>query len=300
MKIFSALRSGITRASVSWKGALIMWFVMIMLTLMISGPAKGLIRSSLGESMIVEKLATHMDLEVFRDPGMHLNLLLSVIARGILILIPLSILINAFLTGGLFNSLKVSAGRFSPASFWKSSAEYFWPFLVITLIMTLIFIALGLIVIGIPVAIVSSSENMSDASVTKTAFATIIAMFFISVVPVLAADYARAWLVSSGEKRPFNAIGHGFSQTFRNFASSWIMMVIIFVIQLFYIWLVMRIVTRMSASTQGEVILLFLVSQLLFFGRLFLKLIRYGSVTALLEINVRPDDGGTSLLDDHN
>lgn len=285
MKIFSALRSGINRISGIWKGVAAIWFISFLLAVFVSGPAKSIIKSSIGESMIVERLATHLDMEVFQDPGMHLNNLMSVVVRGFLFLIPISILMNSFFAGGLFSALKGSAGRFSTTSFWKSSAEYFWPFLLISFIMSLIFIVLCLIVIGIPVAIAASSGNMSDVSVTRTVFISATIMILIATIPLLVTDYARAWLVSGDDKAPFRAIGFGFGQTFRKFGSSWVLMIILLTIQLLYIWLTMRFITRMSASTQGGIILLFIVSQVLFFGRLLLKTIRFASVTSLMEMN---------------
>jgi hypothetical protein len=110
-------------------------------------------------------------------------------------------------------------------------------------------------------------------------------MILIATIPLLVADYARAWLTSSGKKAPFKAIGFGFGQTFRHFGSSWAVMLILLIIQLLYMWLTMRFITRMSVSTQGGIILLFIVSQVFFFGRVFLKTIRFGSVTSLLEMN---------------
>jgi hypothetical protein len=285
MKIFSALQSGINRVSVIWKGIIIIWFITFLLAVFVTGPAKGIIKSSVGESMIEERLATHLDLEVFQDPGMHLNTLMSVIFRGFLFLIPISILINSFFAGGLFSGLKGSSERFTTSSFWKYSAENFWSFLTVSLIMTLIFIVLCLIVIGIPVAIAATSGNISDASVARTVLFSAIIMIFIATIPLLVTDYARAWLVSTGERAPFRAIGVGFSQTFRNFGTSWALMLILLIIHLLYIWLTMRIITRMSASTQGGIILLFIVSQVLFFGRLLLKTFRFGSVISLMELN---------------
>lgn len=299
MKIFIALRSGTVRASNAWKGILISWFITFLLALFVSGPVKSLVKSSLDNSMIAERLATHLDLEVLQDPGMHLNTLISVIIRGFLLLVPLSIIINSFLSGGLFRSLKSTSPKFSASSFWKSSSEYFFPFLIISMIMSLIILVLGVLVLGVPAAIVASSGDLSDVAIIRTLIVSFIVLLLILTIPVLASDYARAWLVSTDIKKPFRAVGFGFRQTFRHFSSSWLIMIIFISVQLFYMLTALRIVSKLSPATYGSIILLFLVSQLFLFGRIYLRVIRFGCITSLMEINAEKHAKETIAYDEN-
>jgi len=114
----------------------------------------------------------------------------------------------------------------------------------------------------------------------------------IVVIPVmlLVADYARAWQVSYERPAGFKAIGFGFSETFSKFWSSYPMMLVILIVQILFICIVFSIIPGWRPLSGTGIFLLFLLSQILFFIRIFLKVWRYGSVTALMEQNVkRPD-----------
>jgi hypothetical protein len=100
---------------------------------------------------------------------------------------------------------------------------------------------------------------------------------------LLVTDYARAWQVSVDNLSCFRAVGIGFRETFTRFWSSLPLMLILLVIQILFILFVCVVVTMWIPATGGGVVLLFLVSQFLFIIKIYLKMWRYGSVTALME-----------------
>jgi hypothetical protein len=83
----------------------------------------------------------------------------------------------------------------------------------------------------------------------------------------------------------FKAIGFGFSQTFKTFLSSFPLMIILLVVQLSFGWLVLKILPGIRPATGGGVFHMFLLSQILFFLKIMLKIWRYGSVTVLMAVN---------------
>ena len=108
--------------------------------------------------------------------------------------------------------------------------------------------------------------------------------FLLLIILLLVVDYARAWQVIQARNRPLKAIGFGFSLTFRTFKSSYPLMIFIMAIQIIYGWLILNIIPGMNPVTGGGVLLLFLLSQILFIVKIFLKLWRYGSVTSMMEL----------------
>jgi hypothetical protein len=106
---------------------------------------------------------------------------------------------------------------------------------------------------------------------------------FAVIILLISADYARAWQVSHEKNACFKAISFGFRKTFRTFYSSYPLMLIIMIIQVLYMWLVLRILHGINPQTGSGIIILFLASQILFFLKLFLKTWRYGSITAIME-----------------
>jgi hypothetical protein len=288
MKVFIAIKSATLRSLKLWKGVLIVWFSSLLLVSMLAIPMRGALNSAFGRSMITEKLADGINIEVFMDLGATFRSLISYFSTGFFLAILIGFIINAFLTGGLFNSLKVSSGKFSTEEFFRSSAKRFWPFLVISLIISLIVLFLAILIIAVPVGIVSHADVKSDGAVFKTGIFVISVFLLLVMILFLVADYARAWQVSKEKNAGFKAIGFGFRHTFKTFLSSYPLMIIILIVQIFYGWLVLTILSGMKPATGGGVFLLFVLSQFLFFNKILLKAWRYGSVTSLMEQNTYP------------
>lgn len=281
MNILKNLLSGAFRSLKSWKWILIIWFSLLFLAALLILPAKAAFINVLGPSMITEKLKGDIDIEVLVDFGANMPTILSSLSTGFFLVIVFAFLMNVFLNSGLFSSLRHSEAKFGSSLFFGKAGANFWPFLIITIIIILIISFLALLIIGIPVMIALGSH--SEGILYKT-FKTASAIFLI-ILPVfiLVADYARAWQAASARSACFAAIGIGFSQTFRNFFSSYLIMAVIMLIQLLFSWLVYSVVAYMKASTGGGLLLLFLASQFLFIIRLLLRTWRYGSVTAMFE-----------------
>jgi hypothetical protein len=152
MKIFSALKSGFSRTLRSWKGVLIVWFSMFILVLVFIYPLRSSLNSAFGKSMITEKLADGFDIEVFADLGPALKSLFSFFTAGFMLVWFIGFVMNAFLTAGLFGSVRKESGRFSFQEFLSAGLKNFWSFLIITVIITFITDFLSILIVGIPVA----------------------------------------------------------------------------------------------------------------------------------------------------
>jgi len=285
MKIFVAIKTGSIRTVKIWKGILIVWGVSLILTSMVAIPIKSALKSGFGDSMITEKLADGINIEVFADLGPVFKSLVSYFSTGLLMIIFIGFIMNSFLMGGVFESLKGSTVKFSGTEFLRASAKNFWSYLVISVIISLIVIIIAVLVIVIPTSILSNNSASSDTSGLRSWI--IIASVFIILLAVmlLVADYARAWQASMTENACFKAIGFGFSRTFKTFLSSYPLMIILLIIQVFFGWFVIRILPDSKPLTGWGVFLLFVMSQFLFYIKIMLKFLRYGSVTSLMEYN---------------
>ena len=283
MKIFTYLKSGFFRAWRSRQAILIVWLAFFLLVLVFIYPLRGSLRSAFGSSMITERLAGGLDIGVFTDLGPTLKTILSSVTGGFIMVYLVGFLLNAFLSAGLFGSIRKEYGKFSASEFFRSGSKNFWPFLIISLAITLIFYFVTAAVLGIPLGIASLSETMSET----TRFAVMISAGTIALllIPIflLAADYSRAWKAAHENESAFRAIGFGFSHTFSKFWPSYIMMVLVIMAQSALGILIMMILPAWKPVTGGGVFLLLIVSQLLFFTRLLLKTWRYASVTSMME-----------------
>jgi hypothetical protein len=284
MKILKSLRDGIAGSVKSWKWIIIIWLCSLILASLVTVPMKGALKVGLGKSMITEKLADGINVEVFADLGTILRIMISYFSKGLLMVFLIGFLTNAFLFGGLFDSLKASSGKYSVQHFFMASAKYFWSFFIISLIISLIVILLVFIIIVIPVSLVNQAEISPEGATFKTVIIATSVFLLLMIVLLLVADYARAWQVKQDKNACFKALGFGFRKTFRTFFSSYSLMLILVIGQLLYVWLVFKILPGIKPSSGGGVLLLFILAQSLFFIKILLKTCRFGSVTKLMEV----------------
>jgi len=110
-------------------------------------------------------------------------------------------------------------------------------------------------------------------------------LVFLILLPLLliVADYARAKKASDESFSWSRSLGFGFSLTFRNFWSSYLMMLLLILCQVIPALLIIAILPGWEPLKGGGVFLLLIVSQLILYARLLLKTWRYGSFTALME-----------------
>ena len=297
MKIFKALASGFCKTLKAWKGILLIWLGSLLTVSLVALPVKGFLKSALGGSMITERLKDGIDIEVLGDIGSGFRNLMSSLPAGLFLLILTGILLGAFLNGGIFDSLKASGEKFSFSGFFRASSRNFWPFLFISLIINIIIFFISVLIIGLPLAIELGGDPGSEKLPMMTAVLSFFLLFLVSLLFILTADYARAWHVSQEKQAAFKALGFGFSRTFGTFISSYPMMLVLSLIMTLFTLLVMKLMAVWMPSTGGGVFLLFVVSQLLFFVKSILRVWRYGSVTALKEINDIKDHKTEALLD---
>ena len=283
MKILNSLKSGFYRALKAWKGILLAWLVLLILVSFITIPLRGGLRSGFGNSMITEKLAEGFDLEAYMDLGPTLKTLISSASSGFLFVFLVGFIANAFITAGLFGSLSRNCIGFSSGEFFGNGARNFWSFLMISVIITLIVIFLSFFIIGIPFIIISASETISEKGAFMTGVAAILVFLILLPLLLIAADYARARKASDESLSWSRSLGFGFSQTFRKFRTSYLMMLLLVLCQAILGLLILTILPGWEPLKGGGVFLLLIVSQLLLYARLLLKTWRYGSFTALME-----------------
>lgn len=283
MKIIIAIKEGIFRSLKSWKGILIVWILSLVMVSLLALPLKGALNAGFGRSMITEKLRDGFNIEVFTDLGTYLTSLISYLSSGLLLLILIWIILNAFLTGGLFNAMKETSGKFSSAEFFRASSKNFWPFLIITLVISLIIFFLAPFISFIPVILMTMGDNPSESSVSNVGIIAGSVLLLLLLMLLLVADYARAWQVKNERSSGFRAIGYGFKLTFRTFLSSFPLMIFLFIVQLLFVILILKILPGWRPATGAGVFLLFLVSQLLFYLKIMLRSWRYASITSLME-----------------
>jgi len=285
MKTINALQTGLKRTVKAWKGILIVWFISLAYFALLMVPVHGALKAGFGSSMITEKLLNGINVEVLSDLGPVFNVVSSSFFSGLFLSMLIFIIINAFLSGGLFNSLKDNSSGFSAPEFFRASARYFWPFLVITGIISIVAILLALFIVLLPAGLVAQAEPDSEKVIFLTGIIASVAYIIILLILMLVADYARAWSVAKDSRSCFRGIGFALGRTFERFRSSFLLILIMTIMQVIFGLLVLNLVGLWKPVTGAGVFLLFLVSQFLFIIRILLRVWRYGGVTHLMDLN---------------
>ena len=282
MKVFNALLAGLASTFRVWKAVLIMWFFSILLVSMLAIPLKGSLMSVFGKSMITEIFSEGLNIEILPDMGSSLNTIISSFSSGFFFMIMAGFLMNVFLSGGLFGSIRDGSVRFSSSSFFRSAAYYFRSFLVIMLIISVIMIFLILLVMIVPIVIVSTSDSVTEKGFFNTLIISGAVTCIFILMLLLVADFARAWQISN-VPAGFRALAFGFRQSFRYFLSSFFFMLILIIVQVLFTFSVFKFLSTWRPINGGGIFLLFLVSQFLFFIKIMLRTWRYAGVTDLMD-----------------
>jgi hypothetical protein len=297
MKIFKAIGSGFIRSIKVWKGILIVWFITLLLVSLFAIPIKATLKTGIGFSMITEKMKDGLNVEVLGDLGPYFKSLRADLVSGFLFLTFIGIFLNAFLAGGLFDSIKTPARKFSGSEFFRASARNFWTFLIISLIITAIIFTLASLIVVIPVSILVHNETASEAAPYIVAFISIPILAVLKMIFILVADFSRAWQVRNEKQACFKAIGFGFCRTFKKFLSAFPMMLIIMAVTGLFAVSVILLLGHWNPTTTGVVFLMFILSQVFFIMNLILKTWRYGSVTSLMEqTDPAPDKTSVNII----
>jgi hypothetical protein len=273
MKIFLSIKSGFFRSLKAWQGIIVLWAISFVTVSFIAVPLRASMKAVFGKSMIIEKLMDGINVDVIGDLGKNLQSIASSLFSGIILLSLVTILINVFFTGGLFDSLRAGSGRFTSENFFRASAKNFWSFLVISGILYLIIILLIIIVIVVPVSVAGKAESAPEGIVFKTLVITFSIFLLAMSLILLAADYARAWQASREQNVCFRALGFGFSQTFRTFLSSFPLIIILLILQALPAWGLIKLIAGYTPDTGGGIFLLFIISQLIIVLKIFLKVV---------------------------
>ncbi len=283
MKIFKAFSQGSVRSLRAWKGILITWFASLLTISLVVLPMRGALNSGFGKSMVTEKLRDGLNLEVLSDLSGGLKSVVSSFTSGFFLLILFGMIVNAFLAGGLFDSIKSPARKISASEFFRASARNFWTFLVISLIISVIIISLAFVIVGIPLSIVKDNKTASEAAPFVAAIISGSVLAVVIIIFIIVADFARAWQVRNEKQKCLKALGFGFNRTFRTFFSSFPTMLIVLAVMVLYMLLTIILLGHWRPITSGGVFLLFILSQAMFIINLFLKTWSYGCVTSLME-----------------
>lgn len=284
MKILMHWLSGLSRSLRCLKWILLIWFANLFLVTLLTFPLKTGIKANLGQSMISEKIAEGYFIDVIANSGFDLKTIAAFFLPGFFILTLFGALMNIFFAGGLFNILRKNAGKKS-SDFFGGAGSNFWSFLGISVIVLCVAFFLALIITGIPAIIVYGTGSEKAVNIV-TGITGVIFLILLAVVLIIA-DYARVWQAASEKKNVFRAIGKGIKLLSGNLFRSYLTLAPILFVQALTGLILFRAILYAKPESSEGIFLLFLLGQLSYILKIFIRSWRYATVTDLYELQVQ-------------
>ncbi|MEA1886754.1 MAG: hypothetical protein U9N72_06060 [Bacteroidota bacterium] len=284
MKFIKAFTSGAARALRSIKALLIIWLLTFTVLAVFTVPLKSYISSALGNTASTSLLNDGFDISFFMNLGEAFDPMMSAITGGILIILLIFFFLYVFFSGGLFDSLLANKWSYKPSDFFRSSSRYFLSYLVVVILVMLMTLIAMFLIIGVPLIIQGAGSTASEAATLK--LVSILRIIALLVLPIflLVADYARVWLAANNHFKVFKALGYGFKATFKSLFGSYFFMLTMVIVQGLYVMLAAKLLSDYTPESGGGLFLLFIISQVLFFIKLYLRALRYGGIAALYQL----------------
>jgi len=284
MQFINSFLSGFKRAKQSLFAIAIIWFSALTITSILVIPFKSAIKKAVVGTMSFDMLkgGNGISFDFFRDLGENFHGLTFFLTSGIMLVILLSFFVNVFFSGGLFSRLNDYQKPFSIKEFFASSANHFWPFLGVSLIMMII-IAFTAVILMIPFGFMFNSAPESEYQVVKVAFLLGIIFVVMMIQFLMIADLARVWLVKNNSKKMFSAIGYGFSKAFGKFGRTYPLAFLFALVAGIIVWAILMVGINYNPGSGFGLFLVFVINQVFLFLRFFVRAWRYGGVTDLSE-----------------
>jgi hypothetical protein len=283
MSIFAVYYNGFRKSVRSIRTIVLLWIVSLAGSLLVVAPLERNIERLLDGSIGPELLYDGFDIDIFADIMHAITPALASFSITFFLVSAIIFLVNTFLTAGLFRVIAGSWKKpYKSSTFLKGADRGFGGFLFVAIAAAVMIFIMFIIVFLLPLVI----AVVAGAGYTFLMLAgTLLAVLLFMLIPVvlLTADWARVFLTADKHLGPYRALIDGFGSLRRRFLRNWLMMFIILAISILVGVFSMRIVTYSKLSSGAGLILLLLVSQLFVFLKIWIKVIRYGSVTAMAE-----------------
>jgi hypothetical protein len=283
MRIFQVYTEGFNKAMRLPKTVVLLWAISLVGTIFVVAPLERNIGHILDGYLVSELLYDGEDAVAYADIVHAILPTLSSFSISFFLVGAIIFLLNTFITAGLF---RVLAGKwkkkYKTGTFLKGADRGFPSFLFVSVATGLIMFLLIIILLLTPLFVVLVN-GAGNRFLDLILYCGLLILFLITPVVLLTADYARVIITSDKWTGPSRAVVDGFSLVRTDFMKKWLIMAVWVAVYVVISYITMKIAPYSQASTGFGILLLLIVSQLFVFLNIWLKVIRYGTITALWE-----------------
>lgn len=257
----------------NWKIVLVIYLLSLIVSLLVARPFYVTILTEANGTVALDALIPKFDFMIFSDfINQSIKAFRPFLSFTAIVFVFFG-LVYTFLSGGILDIFE--SGVFDSISFFQNSLKFFGKFLVI-LIFELILIIIAICFAGIFFFIFASiAEGGTERTYFYAMLPPLILLIYFLSVAFLSAEYARISIFKTDNKTWssfLNSIGFVIRKPL-TLGLFWLICVIGIVISLFYL----GIDSFIGMSSGLTIFIMFLVQQLVIFGRAFLKLLHTGA-----------------------
>ncbi len=285
MSIVRAFSSGLRRASTEPKMILVLYFANLLMALPVAMAFRAVLASGFGSSMTPSTLLGSLDFTTWQDFLTVHRDELSAVFRQISWIVMLSMLVNAFLAGGILTVLKDSRGKFTASSFFGGCGAYLGRFLRLFLLFVIVLLLVGLLVGGIVGFLGQALTDNANSEITYIWVQCAMAILFM--IPVMLvmmiADYAKVSVVLNDERSMLKSAWKATTFVFRNIFKTFglELLLVLVAILLFVVYLLIDLSIGMTSDL--TIVLMSVIQQLFIASRAWVKVMFFEGELSLYE-----------------
>jgi hypothetical protein len=238
---------------------------------------------TIGDSMSLERLVKDFDYTVYTDFMFKFGGRISSLLSQISWLIFFYLLLNTLLGGGTIAILKNGEERFSMRSFFGNCGAYFFRFLRLLLIFSVILVLIGIassMVFGI---LYSALISNAVSEVWPFTFAIILFLLFLFVVMliVMMADYAKVAAVVNDARSMLKTSWQAIKFVFRHFLSTVGLQLSLILMLLIGVTIYLVLEAQIGMATPIAILVMFTIQQISVAFKVWTRVVTFAGELAL-------------------
>ena len=246
-------------------------------------PAKNFLTNTIGNSLAADKILQKFDYPYISDIIDHHIFTMSMIKDQSIVVIVLFLFFSIFMMGGIIGSIRRGQG-FSFRSFWSDCGYYFWRFLRLTIFFLIIHgIVLSLAAWTLSTIGLNPFKMESDAVFVARLKLVSTVYLFLAVFIFMIQDYSKLQIVKMDNTFINRPILKSIQLIFKNFFPCLLLYLINLLGFLLLGGLYYLIRTNVEMTSDGTILLAFVIGQLLLIVRIGLKFLNLMSANHLME-----------------
>lgn len=285
MRTYEALTSGLRSTNRSFRMIALLYAINFFVAGILAWGFHSVIASAFDGSMSLERLVKNFDYTVYADFGTKFQGNVNAITSQVMWLVLFYFLLSTLLGGGTITTLKNQDEQFTMRSFFDNCGAYFFRFLRLLLIFTVVLV---LVVIVSAIIFGGIHSALTDNAVSEVWPITLGIILFLSclflvMMVVMIADYAKVATVANDASSMLRTSWQAVKFVFRHFFSTVVLQLSILVFLLIGIAAYLLLEKQIGMATPFTILIMFLIQQASVGFKVWIRVLTFGSEFELLK-----------------